>query len=1082
VETETVLRILVREVLSVLQPLRQADATALVARLLPSAGRGVDRELMQRLISLIQSVVTEFESIDVAIASSEVEAAASVARLAERVRLIVQTWTRESVDPEHSQWLAELLLQLLLMHLICYYPRITAFVTAIGLLRVSTNDPTTLPSFRPSVLRQWIENPAEMIASRSIVPTDLVDRPWDYWAGVIFQLLRSFSCPVEWDADGRRLRFSLAIGDSSDATVWIQLQQVSGAYAFSAGVIAAADFRVTLGTWVVSVSVVGQPSVQIPPISQTPALHGSVQVSLSANTSSARFATTSRGFRLEVSDVLAGFEASTEHAVASARIGRATILVDPPSNDSFLSSVLPSDRFRVDTSVGVEISSRSGVVISGAGSLVWTRSIRASLGPAILDSIALGLRVAETSLTATASASVSVQLGPIRASVGDFGIESGIEFRPGSAGGVDFLFRLVPPKSVGLSIRTGAIAGAGFIRTVAPGDYDGAISIELGTVSLNAVVLVRSDREQSSFSLLALLRARFPSIPLGLGFMLNGVGGLLALHRTANLSALRSAVLSRQLSSLTSGNRSSDGALAEAAQLAGIFPAARDRFVVAPIAVLQYGPPIQPLVEATVAVVIGLPQPVQFALLGDATSELPSRSTPTISLTVALVGTVDIAARTVAIDASLRDSRIGPLNLYGDLAFRLGWGEQPYFLLSIGGFNPHFQAPSNFPTLRRLTLGYTAPGGLVRLRIESYFAITSNTLQLGARIEVQVRIEIVSIDGMLAFDALVIFSPFSFRIDFLASLSVTVFGAKLLAIHLEGTIKGPKPWHVTGKARLSVLFIEAAVDVDVKFGGEPSLEELPAVDPTGRLLEALRAPASWKGELMAGVSRPVSLSDASNSDTPLFDPVGVPAVRQTIVPLNRKLDRYAEGRIGGPGRYDVRAARVGTAPATHRPAHELFAAAQFEQMTDAEKLSRPSFEKMDAGALLASEAISVGPKAQGAGLFEQIKLGDDETPTTATLPSEQILASSRSGAASLRGLRVQGADRFAPPPSSAPRVALADELYVAVRRDSLRPAERATPETAGAASALVQLLAEESGGASLFQVAPAFEATGGDGR
>lgn len=722
------------------------------------------------------------------------------------------------------------------------------------------------------------------------------------------------------------------------------------------------------------------------------------------------------------------------------------------------------------------------VTFDGSSGFSLDLPTRIQLGPLAFHTLQIRLSAGSTQASFRIGTSGSAQLGPVLASFSEFGLAAGIRLdgHPKTP-----TLGFSPPTLLRLSVQVPSVTGSGLLEWQPDcGRYVGALRLQAVQLALAATVLLdtRGLPEGAPFSLIAALVLQFPGIPLGMGFFLRGVGGFVGVHRRICFQLLAASVrrgTSRQLLFLGDSTQLLTESIVPIGE---VFPAAVSRHFFGPAVQLDYGPPGTPFASVSAVLLLELPSPLRFALLGQVDAFLPSRQASVIELHADFLGVLDLGEHYVSIDASLNNSRIGPLTLFGDLAFRLGWGEQPYFLLSIGGFNPHFQAPSNFPTLRRLTLGYTAPNGLVRLRIESYFAITSNTLQLGARIEVQVRVEIATIDGALAFDALVNFSPFSFQIDFLASLSVSVFGTKLLAIHLEGTVKGPKPWHITGKARLSVLFIETTVDVDVKFGGEPSLEELPSVDPTDRLLEALRAPASWKGELMPGVSRPVSLSDATNSETPLFDPVGVPAVRQTIVPLNRKLDRFAEGRIGGPGRYDVRAARVGTAPATQRPAHELFAAAQFEQMSDAEKLSRPSFEKMDAGALLASDAISVGPKSQGAGLFEQIKLGAEETPTTATLPSEQILASSRSGASSLRGLRVQGSDRFAPPPGSAPRIALADELYVAVRRDSLRPSERATPETAGAASALVQWLKEESGGASLFQVAPAFEATGGESR
>ena len=50
--------------------------------------------------------------------------------------------------------------------------------------------------------------------------------------------------------------------------------------------------------------------------------------------------------------------------------------------------------------------------------------------------------------------------------------------------------------------------------------------------------------------------------------------------------------------------------------------------------------------------------------------------------------------------------------LYGDMALRLSWGDNPSFALSVGGLNPHFQPPPGFPTLKRLTNLLSSIGGI----------------------------------------------------------------------------------------------------------------------------------------------------------------------------------------------------------------------------------------------------------------------------------------------------------------------------------------------------------------------------------
>ena len=94
------------------------------------------------------------------------------------------------------------------------------------------------------------------------------------------------------------------------------------------------------------------------------------------------------------------------------------------------------------------------------------------------------------------------------------------------------------------------------------------------------------------------------------------------------------------------------------------------------------------------------------------------------------LGVVDFDRGALAIDASLHDSTLAGYALAGDLALRLGWSDAPEFLLSLGGFHPHFTPPPGFPALRRLSL---VAGDNPQLRLAAYLAVTSNTVQVGAR-------------------------------------------------------------------------------------------------------------------------------------------------------------------------------------------------------------------------------------------------------------------------------------------------------------------------------------------------------------
>ena len=74
-------------------------------------------------------------------------------------------------------------------------------------------------------------------------------------------------------------------------------------------------------------------------------------------------------------------------------------------------------------------------------------------------------------------------------------------------------------------------------------------------------------------------------------------------------------------------------------------------------------------------------------------------------------------------------------------------------------------------------------------------------------------------------------------------------------------------------------------------------------------------------------------------------PLGELGVRQSVLPLGIELDLFAGGVPSAPAALHDHQAFVGTDPVTDlRPANDHFAAADFIELTDDEKIHRPSFE------------------------------------------------------------------------------------------------------------------------------------------
>jgi hypothetical protein len=129
-----------------------------------------------------------------------------------------------------------------------------------------------------------------------------------------------------------------------------------------------------------------------------------------------------------------------------------------------------------------------------------------------------------------------------------------------------------------------------------------------------------------------------------------------------------------------------------------------------------------------------------------------------------VLGVIDVAKKSRAIDATLYDSKIVTCDLSSDMALRLKWGRKPVFAMSLGGWHPKCDPPPKFPKLRRLRLSLRSTSSF-DLSWTVYHGITSNTLQLGAKLQLHPGACGAEVDGNISFGTLIYFSPFEFQTD-----------------------------------------------------------------------------------------------------------------------------------------------------------------------------------------------------------------------------------------------------------------------------------------------------------------------------
>jgi hypothetical protein len=642
--------------------------------------------------------------------------------------------------------------------------------------------------------------------------------------------------------------------------------------------------------------------------------------------------------------------------------------------DSFVADLLGPDGISAELSAGVRLSSLTGFHLTGSGRLEGIFAADAHLGPVDVQAIAFGLKPAEQGFDFDVGATVSGKIGPVAVVVDRVGFRLATRFPDpplGNLGPLDFALGFKPPNGVGLAIDAGAVTGGGFLFFDPERElYAGAVQLELSGIALKAIGLLTTRMPDGSkgFSLLVIISAEFTPMQLGLGFTLNAVGGLVGVNRTVAVEPLRAGLKSNALAAILFPPDPVGNARQLVASLSVVFPPAAGRFLFGPMARIGWGTPT--LVTIDICLVLELPAPVRLIILGRLRAVLPDEDAAVVRLQMDVLGVIDFDRREAAVDATLVDSRLASFALTGDMAMRLSWGASPTFLLAVGGFNPRFLPPPGFPRLDRVAVAL-ATGDNPRLRLEAYLALTSNTVQIGARLELSVRAGSFTIAGFLAFDALMVLKPLSFVVDISGSLAVKAGSRTILSVTLKLTLSGPEPWHARGRASFSILFFDVSVSFEVTIGAAATPALPAAVEVAPRLLAALRDARSWSAQLPAAGEALVTLRSVAPTGKILCHPHGTLQVRQRVVPLERTLERFGSEVPSGARFFRVAIATLGGKAAQTEPLDDLFAPAQFTALTDDQKLSQPSFVAMRSGVRVGEHDVGHGTPLSVEVVFEQ---------------------------------------------------------------------------------------------------------------
>lgn len=656
-------------------------------------------------------------------------------------------------------------------------------------------------------------------------------------------------------------------------------------------------------------------------------------------------------------------------------IDRNRLVVAAGDGDSFLRTVLPPEGLEVAFDLSVLWTRKAGLRFDGAAGFDVTVPVKGERRPGVnIHAVRVAGALDAKHAELTVGLDVSVDLQILVATIERVGLRGRLDFgrRAGPGGGPSNLgvvhadLAFAPPRGIGLAVDAGGVKGGGFISLDPDaGRYSGVLGLRLpGDIGLDAVALLDTKRLPpdggDGFSLLAMMNARLPAIQLGLGFTLNGIGGIVGIHRDLKLKELEKRIFSGGLDDVIFPEDPVKNAARILSAVDVVFPPARDRHTFGPVLMIGWGlggAKTANLAEARLALLLSLPWPAKVALLGQLEVRLPSWAAPVVKLKLDAGGLLDFEAKLFSLFLNIYDSRIGAFDLEGSAAFRITWGDTPSFGMALGGFHPRFKPPPGFPVLKRMRLGLKYEDWF-SLSFSAYLAVTTNTFQMGARVEAYAKLGWgFSILGYLGFDALITFDPFRFAFDFEAGLALKRHKQTLLGIELAGQIEGPGIWHVRATARFTFIFT-FEVGVEFKTGKPLPASRLQAIDVwADRLEREVGDPRNWTARAPGS-----GLVDLVDADGLRVDPGATLEWTQRVVPFGETLEKLgAAPVVGGSTRFDlVGVSAPGVAGVGLTPVRGPFARGHFAELTRDEKLSLPSFEPMTAGARLGFDGVGAG--------------------------------------------------------------------------------------------------------------------------
>lgn len=664
------------------------------------------------------------------------------------------------------------------------------------------------------------------------------------------------------------------------------------------------------------------------------------------------------------------------------RLRDAAFVLEPDAG-GWLGGLLPGGA-RVDFDLGIGLTRDFELVFDGANGLraqiPVSRHIRALHIQTVLAELRPG---PDDRVDLELSAGLSLHIGDDATVVAE-GLGLALRWDGAREPRKRFTVDELLPSRLGVAIDTELVKGGGFLfHDRERRQYGGMLELRIKKLSLKAFGLL-TEREDGGYSFIVVLSLDRESPPLGMGLRVTGIGGILGLHHRLDAAALQAAIRAGGAGDLLFPKDPVANAPRILATLGAVFPPAAGHYVFGPMLKLAWG--TDELCELSFAIVLEKPSPRRLLILGKLDVTAPHKKLPLLLLHAEFAGIIDFDRPSFEFDASITGSRVGPYPLTGDICVRVAGGDQPQMLLTAGGFHPRFPVPAelNLPKLRRITVALSS-GDNPRARLELYTAIVPGSWQIGGKLELKASAGGFSAEALVSVDA--IFGEIriegeetrsGIQFDLEARAAIRYGGSTIAGVDVRLSVVGIEPWTINGRAKLSLFLFSITIPIRGTFGNPVAQVVLPLVDAAAMLLTALNDAASWETGLPARGGPLVTLAGrASGDNASAAHPLGRLALRQFALPLEIELTRVGGARAA-PDRFEIASVRVAGGSATKPPVlRSPFAAGQYLDLSDDEKLSRPAFEPMVAGFEVGGQGATFAPAETANLTYEEIVIGPD---------------------------------------------------------------------------------------------------------